>query len=278
MKKKNVLWSGLALCSALLVGSAWAGAIDIPNADIALHQAISSKSRDPANMLRDDARHPYATLNFFGIRPDMTVVEIWPGAGWYTEILAPYLKDKGHYYAAHYDAQENSAYYQKTLTGFKTKLSANPDMYGKVQLTEFNPPKKTDIAPAGSADMVLTFRNVHNWYMDGRDEGMQAAFKSFYKALKPGGILGVVDHRLPADRPAADMDKSGYMHEAYVIKMAEKAGFKLQAKSSINDNPNDLADHIVWALPPTFANGDKDHDKYAAIGESDRMTLRFVKQ
>ncbi|MEO6699827.1 MAG: hypothetical protein ABIR53_08685, partial [Paraperlucidibaca sp.] len=144
----------------------------------------------------------------------------------------------------------------------------------------FNPPTYVDIAPVGSVDRVLTFRNIHNWYMqEGEDDRVLAAFSSFYKALKPGGILGVVEHRLPQTRPSSDQADSGYMHEDYVIDLAQQAGFKLVAKSDINANSADSTLHPkgVWTLPPTLRLGDQQRDHYLAIGESDRMTLKFIK-
>lgn len=249
-------------------------------ADTALQAALAGSHREPANAARDVFRHPAETLNFFGIKPTHTVVEIAPGGGWYTEVLAPYLSAQGKLYAAHADPKSTSEYYQRTLAAYKAKLAANPTVYGKVELTAFAPPALVAVAPAGSADLVVTFRNVHNWWMrGGGDANVQAAFKGMYDALKPGGVLGVVEHRLPANRPASDQETSGYMHEAYVIKMAEAVGFKLDAKSEVNANPKDKADHEggVWALPPTLGNRDKDREKYLVIGESDRMTLKFVK-
>lgn len=265
------LW--FAVTGLVLAGTVAAG-------DAGIQSALTSVHREPANIARDSFRHPAETLAFFGIKPTDTVVEIWPGGGWYTELLAPYLKDKGKLYAAHFDPESGSDYFKKNLAGFQAKMTARPDVYGKVELTVFNPPTKLAIAPAGSADMVLTFRNVHNWWMrGGGDAKVLAAFKGMYAALKPGGVLGVVEHRLPANRPISDQEDSGYMHEAYVIKMAEQAGFKLAAKSEVNANSKDDAQHEggVWALPPTLRNGDKERDAFLSIGESDRMTLKFVK-
>ncbi len=159
------------------------------------------------------------------------------------------------------------------------KLDNRPDIYDRVEVTTFNPPEHTTIAPPGSADRVLTFRNAHNWYMRGGDSRIQTAFEAFYRALKPGGILGVVDHRLPPDQPRSKQRQSGYLHQAYVVEQARQAGFEWLAHSDINANPADGADHPegVWTLPPTLRLGDKNREKYRAIGESDRMTLKFVK-
>lgn len=250
-------------------------AFDSPLAD-----ALKGAHRSPEHVRRDAARHPAETLGFFGLAPDMTVVEIWPGAGWYTEILAPVLRERGRLYAAHFNPDSPSAYYRESRAAFEAKLAAMPGVYDRVTVTRFNPPEYTDIAPPGSADLVLTFRNVHNWYMrGGGDTRVTQAFEAMYRALKPGGVLGVVDHRLPADRPLSDQEDSGYMREEYVIAMARRAGFALAGRSQINANPKDTADHPkgVWTLPPTLRLGDGDRDKYQAIGESDRMTLKFVK-
>ncbi len=250
------------------------------NAPMTLASAVSSSQRTPEFAQRDTQRHPLETLAFFELKPNMTVVEIWPGAGgWYTEILAPYLRANGKLYAAQFSADSPSKFAQESRAKFESKLAAAPALYDRVVVTSFSPPDQLDIAPAGSADRVLTFRNVHNWYIADRDDGVEKAFSAMYRALKPGGLLGVEDHRLPAGRPLSDQEASGYMREDYVIDMAQRAGFKLVAKSEINANPKDTADHPegVWTLPPTLRLGDKDRDKYVAIGESDRMTLKFVK-
>ena len=248
--------------------------------DAALQQAIASDTRTANYVERDGYRHPYETLSFFGIKDDMTVVEIWPGGGWYTEILAPYLRENGKFYAAHFSADSSSSYFRDSRQTFVEKMAATPALYDKVAVTSFSPPDELAIAPAGSADLVLTFRNVHNWYMrGGGDKNVLAAFSAMYKALKPGGVLGIVDHRLPESRPLDDQEASGYMRQDYVIGMAQKAGFELADSSEINANPKDTADHPkgVWTLPPSLRLGDEDKDRYLAIGESDRMTLKFVK-
>jgi len=247
--------------------------------DAALAAAIASPSRTPENVVRDKYRHPLQTLEFFGIKPGMTVVEIWPGAGaWYTEILAPYLHDHGQYYAAGAAASLPTASdnTKKAVARFNDKLAADPAHYGHVQVTEFLPPLRTAIAPAGSADLVLSFRNVHNWMAGGYE---QQAFNAFYAALKPGGTLGIVEHRAKPDALYSEEIKTGYVREDYVKALAANAGFKFVASSPVNYNPKDTKDYPegVWTLPPTFKLGDKDRDKYLAIGESDRMTLRFVK-
>lgn len=244
----------------------------------ALQLAVDHPSRSPANAARDKYRNPVATLQFFEVTPSSTVVEISPGGGWYTEILAPLLAAHGTLYAAHFPADSSSDYYKRSRAGFVEKLAANP-VYNRVQLTEFAPGNSSAIAPAGSADVVLTFRNLHNWYGNGGDAGMLAIFKDFYKALKPGGVLGVVEHRLPADKMSGDWQKSGYFPQALTVSLAEQAGFVFEAASEINANPKDTADHPggVWTLPPVLRLKEQDKDKYLAIGESDRMTLKFRK-
>lgn len=246
--------------------------------DNALEQAVQAESRQDTNKARDKFRNPEQTLAFFGIRPDMTVVEISPGGGWYTEILAPYLKQNGLLYAAHFPADSSSGYYARSREAFVERV-ANDANFANIVVTEFAPFSEAEIAPPGSADMVLTFRNLHNWYMNGGEDAVQNAFLQFYTALKPGGVLGVVDHRLPEDRPDADMASSGYMKESFAVAMAEAVGFELVERSEINSNPKDTADHPrgVWTLPPTLRLGDEDRDIYSAIGESDRFTLKFVK-
>lgn len=242
----------------------------------ALKAAIEGSHRQPANVARDAARHPYETLSFFGIRPDMTVVELSPSGGWYTEILAPYLREKGKLIGAAEEFKPENRY----AMAFKRKLDSNAAVYDKVATGIFDPPKGTyNFAPAGSVDMVLTFRNLHNWIGIG-DAKLQELLKAVHTSLKPGGVFGVVDHRLPTSMKQDERASSGYVHEAWVIKTVEAAGFKLAGKSEVNANPKDTANHPhgVWTLPPSYANKDLDRAKYQAIGESDRMTLKFVKQ
>jgi predicted methyltransferase len=237
--------------------------------------------RDPAFVARDVHRHPAQTLEFFGIRDDMTVIEIWPSGGWYTEILAPYLRERGHYIAVLNNpetatTEKNRDGWTATRDKLQAKVAARPDAYGTGVQFVFIDPTAPDLGPAGSADAVLTFRNVHNWVMQGTEADM---FEAMFEVLKPGGVLGVVDHRARRGAPAEEMQSSGYLPEEAVIAMAIRAGFRLDARSEINANPKDTADHPkgVWTLPPTLRLGEVDKDKYLAIGESDRMTLRFVK-
>ncbi|KJV33306.1 class I SAM-dependent methyltransferase [Luteibacter yeojuensis] len=233
-----------------------------------LDAAIAGKWRDPKNTARDPYRHPKEMLTFFGIRPDMTVIEIWPSGGWFTEILAPYLNANGQYIGALPPGS-------KSKTALENKFRFGPQQYGKAKLIEFDN-KAPNLGPDASADMVLTFRNVHNWAADGSAETM---FKAFFKVLKPGGVLGVEDHRADKGKTLDQVVNTGYLPTDYVIKLATDAGFKLDGQSEVNANPKDNHDHPkgVWTLPPTFELGDKDKAKYQAIGESDRMTLRFVK-
>ena len=232
--------------------------------------------RSTEEKARNAYRHPVETLTFFDVQADMTVVEIWPGAGWYTSILAPWLHDNGTYYAAHFPEDSAVPFYRRSLTLFKTRLAQTPSLYDHVRITALNPPAHSIIAPAGTVDRVLTFRNVHNWAKAGKTE---AVFASFYSALKPGGILGVVEHRAPEVRPLDRQIETGYMSEGYVIEQAEKAGFRLVERSEINANPKDETNPPagVWTLPPSLRLGDTDRDKYLGIGESDRMTLKFIK-
>lgn len=237
---------------------------------------LSAPHRSERNVVRDPYRHPAETLAFFGIRPDSTVVEILPGSGgYYMEILAPYLKQKGRYIAANRDELAVSPYledHQKLLA----RLKAEPVLYEKVIVTKFNAGLH-DVAPPGSADFVLTFRNLHNWIERGEAQG---ALRAFHRALKPGGVLGVVDHRGRTDMTQEAQMKSGYVREDYAIEMIEKAGFRLAGRSEVNANAKDTKDHPegVWTLPPTYRLKDQDRAKYAAIGESDRFTLKFVKR
>ena len=232
--------------------------------------------RNETNRARNQFRHPVKTLEFFGLSADMTVIEILPSTGWYTEIMAPYLRDHGKYYAAHFLPNASASYMPRILSGFEEKITADPDLYGKITVRHLNPPHEVAIAPPGSADMALTFRNVHNWIMAGKEHEF---FASFYAALKPGGVLGVVEHRAKADAGMGVMRTSGYVTEAYVKEVAAAAGFEFVAGTEINANSKDPTVHPegVWTLAPNYRLGDVDRAKYDAIGESDRMTLKFVK-
>jgi predicted methyltransferase len=245
----------------------------------ALDAVIAGDWRKPANVARDKYRHPKETLLFFGVKPDQTVLEITPGGGWYTEILAPLLGDHGHYIAILPDPAFDTNAGDKDLD---TKQIANldglhnahADVYAKAEMHKYTSRKAPVIGPPASADVVVTFRNVHNWVMSGDQAAM---FKAFYDVLKPGGVLGVTDHRA---NPGPTTDgKMGYLTEQQVIDYATAAGFVLDGKSEINANPKDTKDypHGVWTLPPTLSQGNHGIGTYTRIGESDRMTLRFHK-
>ena len=278
MKQNPIVVLCMAVIGALLSAAPGFSAERSENTTAALvKEAIAGDHRSAAHKARDIYRHPQETLAFFDVNADMTVVEIWPGgAGWYTEILAPLLKENGKLYAAHFSPESTVPFFTKSLQQFKEKLSANPEIYGSVKLTVLQPPDALDIAPEDSADRVLTFRNVHNWMRDGQ---ALAVFKAMYRALKPGGILGVVEHRGDPAQPQDPKAESGYVREDTVIGLAEQAGFKLLDRSEINANPKDSRNHPkgVWTLPPTLRLNDQDREKYLVIGESDRMTLKFVK-
>ncbi|GGA81352.1 methyltransferase [Arenimonas soli] len=245
-----------------------------------LEAALAGDWRDPDNAARDAWRHPRETLAFFGVGPSQTIVEISPGGGWYTEILAALPGEKGRYIGVVNDPAKSGNeraqnYYSEANTKLRDKLAARPDVYGEATLVEIDPTAPV-LGEPGSADVVLTFRNVHNWVMAGNEAAM---FRSFHDVLAPGGVLGVVEHRAAAGKTLAEVKTSGYLPEDYVIGLAEAAGFVLEEKSEINANPADTKDHPngVWTLPPGNNHDEADSTKYAAIGESDRMTLRFVK-
>ncbi len=239
--------------------------------ETSLRAALVAPARTPANVARDPHRHPLETLKFFGLRNDMAVMEIWPGGGWWTEFLAPVVAEKGRYVAADTASPDKSALAKR----LKDLGQKNP-AFAKAEVVQLSPgDKKLSPVAAGSMDMVLTFRNIHNWMSDGAEKAM---FDAMFTALKPGGHLGIEEHRA---NPTATDDKggTGYVREDAAIKMAEASGFKLVSKSDINANPKDTKDYPkgVWTLPPNYAEGDKDRAKYTAIGESDRFTLLFQK-
>ena len=242
----------------------------------ALQQAIAAPTRTPANVARDRYRHPLETLTFFGVQPNQNVVEIWPGGGWYTEILAPYVaRGGGRYYAV--------GMTDAMLNGVRRRMTENPQLYGQINLATFPAfDANATRVPDGSADVVLTFRNVHNWrmgYQREQQDYSQEAFNQMFRMLRPGGTLGIVDHRLPESADSARETTSGYVKVSTVRRLAEAAGFRFVGASEVNANPRDTADHPdgVWTLPPNLRRGEVDRDRYIAIGESDRMTLRFVK-
>lgn len=275
---KSVIWKSVVIGLLLSLPVSADQHEQADPAQTALQALAEGEHRSAEHKARNQYRHPVETLSWFGLRPDMTVVEIWPGsAGWYLEILAPFLKDQGKYYAAGPDTDSSVEYVQRSVKALGDKLAANAELYGGVTTTELAPPAgKTLIAPEGSADMVLTFRNVHNWMSGGYAADV---FAAMYTALKPGGILGLVEHRGNPEVAQDPKAASGYVNEDYTIELAQAAGFELLERSDVNANPNDTKDYEggVWTLPPVLRLKDVDRDAYLAIGESDRMTLKFVK-
>lgn len=240
-----------------------------------IHDAVATSTRTPANVARDKYRHPVETLTFFGVKPGQTVVEIWPGGGWYTEILAPLTAAKGTLYAGVSPWPDGG----KAVQALQAK---NPAIFGHVKLAAFPWSEGQPKVPNGSADIVLTFRNVHNWRMGYQRQGQDysaEAFAQMFAMLKPGGVLGIEDHRLPESASAEREKSSGYIKVSTVRRLAEQAGFKFVAASEVNANPRDTADWKdgVWTLPPSYRLKDVDRAKFEAIGESDRMTLKFRK-
>jgi predicted methyltransferase len=273
MSVKPKLSAAMIACAVLVTACEAASSRQTTAED--LTAILAGDQRSSEERARDVYRHPKETLLFFGIRPEMKVLEVWPEPGWYTEILAPLLRAKGTYYAGVIAVDPANKHSVQRLEEFRAKLAARPDLYDRAVVVTF-PNDVGTAVPAGSLDMVLTFRNIHNWMYQGTAPQM---FAAMFRALKPGGILGVVEHRGNPAVPQDPKAKSGYVNEDYAIKLIEAQGFRLEAKSEVNDNPKDTKDYEqgVWTLPPTYRLGAKDHDKYAAIGESDRFTLRFVK-
>ena len=259
MKKINIFMSLVILLS-------------IPSYLLAhdLKGAINSSDRTPKNVMRDKFRNPYETITFFKIEPDMTVVELSPGSGWYTEIFANYLHEPGNLIAAHFDSNSDREYFKRGRANFEKKMKSSK-MYNNVSIVDLS----SNLAPKNSVDAVVTFRNLHNWIGPQIDK----IFENSYKTLKPGGIFGVVEHRANPGTTLDAMKKSGYVTEDYAISIAKKHGFVLVDKSEINANPKDLKNYErgVWTLPPSLRLKDKDKEKYLEIGESDRMTLLFKK-
>jgi predicted methyltransferase len=246
---------------------------DASHPDPALASAVASPARSPASLARDSARHPVEELTFFGLTPTMTVVELWPGGGYWTDILGPYLAAGGHYYIAlpaPGNAEEDAG-----VKRFHTRIAAEKDRLGTLHETTLGA-GHFDVAPPGSADLVVTFRNLHNWM----DEGYaDQALAGIFKALKPGGILGVEDHRGRNDQPQDPKAKNGYVRQDYAIALIKKAGFEFVSSSEVNANPRDTKDWVdgVWTLPPTLSQGEKDRARYVGIGEADNFVLKFRK-
>jgi predicted methyltransferase len=248
--------------------SSTAAAAAAPDTEAKLRAILAMPHRTEANRHRDQYRHPVETLSFFGLREDMNVLEIWPGGGWYTEILGPFLKDKGHL------AVTNTAKGKK----YADMLATRPDLYGKVEQRIIDAPTNLNFGPDGSADLVVTFRNIHGWRSDEKpyDDKVYAAA---YRVLKSGGVFGIVEHRAKPGSDPAELKDTGYVSQEWVEKRVQEAGFRLAGKSEVNANPKDTKDYPkgVWTLPPTLRLGEQDKAKYLEIGESDRMTLKFVK-
>ena len=243
----------------------------------AIERVLGGEHRPAEHRARDRYRHPLDTLLFFGIKPDMTVAEAWPGPdGWYTEILAPLLSDAGKLYVAQMPAAVGNEFVAANLASFSAKLASRPDLYGKVTVTTLGA-DGADIAPPGSCDLVVTFRNMHNWMNLGY---ASQAFSAMHRALRPGGILGVVEHRAAPAQPQDPRATNGYVNEEYAIQLIQAAGFELVDRSQINANSKDTKDYEqgVWALPPSLRQGNRDRAKFEGIGESDRFTLKFRKR
>jgi predicted methyltransferase len=259
------------------MGAAMGTGMGAATSDERLERAIASPQREAEDRARDVQRHPRETLLFFDSEPDMHVLELWPGGAWYTEILAAFLSPDGKLVVTNFDpngpADEPTTRYGKQLA---EKLAADPARFAAVETVEIDPPDRLELGEPGSYDMVLTFRNNHGWINGGYHD---AIYREVFRVLKPGGVLGVVQHRAQEGADPAASAKQGYVPEAFVIAAAERAGFELEDRSEVNANPKDTRDHPkgVWTLPPTYRLGDEDREKYEAIGESDRMTLRFVK-
>jgi predicted methyltransferase len=273
MKFISLLLAAAALVSPGFTGMAAAQAA----AASWLDPALAGPQRSEANRTRDGARHPRETLLFFGLQPDQTVLELAPGGGWYTEILAPALRERGQLLVAH-APRDGSDYERKGRVAFEGKLNAAPAVYDRVKIGTLAGKAgftELPLKPA-SADLALTFRNLHNWLEAGH---LDDTLRAVHAVLKPGGVLGVEEHRATPGASLEQMKQSGYMTEAYVIERAQAAGFQLAGRSEINANPQDGHQHPngVWSLPPTLRGGEVDRARYLAIGESDRMTLRFVK-
>ncbi len=243
----------------------------------ALDKAIQGSQRDPNNVARDVYRHPKETLTVFGIEPSMKVLEILPGRGWYTEILAPFLKDSGEFTVASFGDTHPTKYLRNIHIEFIRKMNADTNIYGKVKTVVFDKDGYLTDIRDNSLDMVLTFRNTHNWIRFG---GIEEIYSAFHRVLKPGGILGVVQHRADTGIDAKVTAEKGYVPKPYLINLIEDKGFELVKNSEVNANPSDSKDYPegVWSLPPTYREKDKDRDRYTIIGESDRMTMKFIKQ
>ncbi len=265
------------VCGYFFLGLIFSYVLVMPVAyGVTLTEVIAGEQRQTEDKSRDKYRHPLQTLDFFDVRENMTVVEIWPGSGWYSEILAPFLKEQGVLYLAHFSPDSKVPYFQKSARLFKAKIKADPLTYGAAHVTVLEPPEALQIAPKGTVDRVLTFRNIHNWMKSGQ---LPTVLATFFEVLKPGGVLGVVEHRETPGHILDSQAVTGYVSENYLRTMAEAAGFKFLARSDINANPKDNHKHPagVWTLPPRLKLHEQDRAKYLSIGESDRMTMTFIK-
>ncbi|HET6655072.1 MAG TPA: hypothetical protein VFH57_02395 [Gammaproteobacteria bacterium] len=284
MARRIFLLSAACAIGCLFAGAAFAGPAAAPASPssaaitAALQHDANGAWRSADNKARNRWRHPVETLEFFGIRPDMTVVELAPAAGWYTEILAPFLHDQGHLIEAAAPADSHSAFMRRMATGFAAKLKSDPAVYGGIDnVIPFAPPSQVDLGPPGSADMVLTFRNTHDW-LNHSPEALAKVFAAAWKVLKPGGVFGITEHRALPYADAAQSAKALHrLPEDYMINLGLKAGFRLAGVSEINANPKDPLDINVHHLPPNLAGPDSEHARMRAIGESDCMTVKFVK-
>ena len=267
------LLGALLLAAPAGVAAGLAVAATAADTEQRLRAAIEAPGRSAENRARDGARHPLETLVFFGIEPDMRVLELWPGRGWYTEILGPYLKQQGRLAVTLADPEVPA---NRMARDYQAWLEAERERLGAVETVLVDPPGKLDLGPAGTYDAVVTFRNNHTWIRGGYHD---AIYAEVFRVLRPGGVLGVVQHRAPEGADAEASAERGYVPEAAVIAAAERAGFELAGSSEVNANPKDTRDHPegVWTLPPSYRLGEQDRARYEAIGESDRMTLRFVK-
>lgn len=282
----TILVGLLAMGAAVPVAFAADFATDLP-IEARIERAMLGEHRSEANIARNRYRHPVGTLSFLGLEDGMTVMEIWPGGGWYTEILAPVMRHNGQFIVASWDVDvpDQPGYRYRLHTELVDTFSKHPGVYDQVAMAFFSPPASASLGEAESIDLILTFRNTHGWIGDGIADQV---FAEFARVLRPGGILGVVQHRAADGADAGETAQTGYVPEAAVIELARKAGLYLEARSEVNANPADTRDHAggVWTLPPGFGEcqelADEDEKtacmaRYEAIGESDRMTLRFRK-